>query len=103
VRNSSICSSIDRALITQGAHCVRIENAEDFFKATTAAMKAHHEVTAAFIDYITYRERTYEGVEDSPIARHSTWQWRVNHDGRGSRGIKIMPLMIVAGKRYVSV
>jgi hypothetical protein len=37
------------------------------------------------------------------IARHSTWQWRVNHDGRGSRGIKIMPLMIVAGKRYVLV
>jgi hypothetical protein len=37
------------------------------------------------------------------IARHSTWQWRVNHDGKGSRGIKIMPLMIVAGKRYVSV
>jgi hypothetical protein len=35
------------------------------------------------------------------IARQSTWQVRVNHDGKGSRGIRIMPLMIVAGKRYV--
>ena len=33
------------------------------------------------------------------IARQSTWQVRVNHDGKGSRGIWIMPLMIVAGKR----
>jgi hypothetical protein len=32
------------------------------------------------------------------IARQSTWQVRVNHDGKGSRGIRIMPLMIVAGK-----
>ncbi len=35
------------------------------------------------------------------IARQSTWQVRVKHDGKGSRGIWIMPLMIVAGKRYV--
>jgi hypothetical protein len=35
------------------------------------------------------------------IARQSTWQGRVNQDGKGSRGIWIMPLMIVAGKRYV--
>jgi hypothetical protein len=35
------------------------------------------------------------------IARQSTWQERVNQDGKGSRGIRIMPLMIVAGKRYV--
>jgi hypothetical protein len=27
---------------------------------------------------------------------------RVNQDDKGSRGIWIMPLMIVAGKRYVS-
>jgi hypothetical protein len=37
----------------------------------------------------------------SAIARQSTWQVRVNQDGKGSRGIWIMPLMIVAGKRYV--
>jgi hypothetical protein len=35
------------------------------------------------------------------IARQSTWQVRVKQDGKGSRGIWIMPLMIVAGKRYV--
>ena len=35
------------------------------------------------------------------IARQSTWQGRVKHDGKGSRGVWIMPLMIVAGKRYV--
>jgi len=35
------------------------------------------------------------------IARQSTWQGRVNQDGKGSRGIWIMPLMIVAGKLYV--
>jgi len=35
------------------------------------------------------------------IARQSSWQGRVNQDGKGSRGIWIMPLMIVAGKRYV--
>jgi hypothetical protein len=35
------------------------------------------------------------------IARRSTWQVRVKQDGKGSRGIWIMPLMIVAGKRYV--
>jgi hypothetical protein len=35
------------------------------------------------------------------IARQSTWQVRVKQDGRGSRGIWIMPPMIVAGKRYV--
>jgi hypothetical protein len=35
------------------------------------------------------------------IARQSTWQGRVNQDGKGSRGIQIMPLMFVAGKRYV--
>jgi hypothetical protein len=35
------------------------------------------------------------------IARQSTWQVRVKQDGRGSRGSWIMPLMIVAGKRYV--
>jgi hypothetical protein len=33
------------------------------------------------------------------IARQSTWQVRVKQDGKGSRGIWIMPLMIVAGKR----
>jgi hypothetical protein len=38
---------------------------------------------------------------DYRIARQSTWQGRVNQDGKGSRGIWIMPLMIVAGKRYV--
>jgi hypothetical protein len=32
------------------------------------------------------------------IARQSSWQARVNQDGKGSRGIRIMPLMIVAGK-----
>ena len=32
------------------------------------------------------------------IARQSSWQARVNHDGKGSRGFGIMPLMIVAGK-----
>jgi hypothetical protein len=45
-------------------------------------------------------------VDTSPraysfIGRQSTWQGRVNQDGKGSRGIWIMPLMIVAGKRYV--
>jgi hypothetical protein len=35
------------------------------------------------------------------IARQSTWQVRVKQDGKGSRGIWIMALMIVAGKRYV--
>ena len=33
-----------------------------------------------------------------PIARQSSWQVRVIQDGKGSRGIWIMPLMIVAGK-----
>jgi hypothetical protein len=37
------------------------------------------------------------------IARQSSWQVRVIQDGKGSRGIGIMPLMIVAGKLYVSV
>jgi hypothetical protein len=37
------------------------------------------------------------------IARQSSWQVRVIQDGKGSRGIWIMPLMIVAGKLYVSV
>jgi hypothetical protein len=37
------------------------------------------------------------------IARHSSWQWRVNQVGKGSRGIWIMRLMIVAGKLYVPV
>jgi integrase len=37
------------------------------------------------------------------IARQSSWHLRVNQDGKGSRGIGIMPLMIVAGKLYVSV
>jgi hypothetical protein len=32
------------------------------------------------------------------IARQSSWQVRVKQDGKGSRGIRIMPLMIVAGK-----
>jgi hypothetical protein len=36
-----------------------------------------------------------------PIARQSTWQVRVKQDGKGSRGIWIMPRMIVADKRYV--
>jgi signal transduction histidine kinase len=36
------------------------------------------------------------------IARQSSWQVRVIQDGKGSRGIWIMPLMIVAGKLYVS-
>jgi hypothetical protein len=40
---------------------------------------------------------------DRPVARQSSWQVRVNQDGKGSRGIGIMPLMIVAGKLYVSV
>ncbi|HEX3913429.1 MAG TPA: hypothetical protein VHW71_07980 [Steroidobacteraceae bacterium] len=35
------------------------------------------------------------------IARQSTWQGRVKQDGKGSRGVWIMPLMIVAGKHYV--
>jgi hypothetical protein len=39
----------------------------------------------------------------SAIARQTTWQWRVNQVGKGSRGIWIMPLMIVAGKRYFSI
>jgi hypothetical protein len=34
----------------------------------------------------------------TPIARQSSWQVRVKQDGKGSRGIRIMPLMIVAGK-----
>jgi hypothetical protein len=38
----------------------------------------------------------------SYIARQSSWHSRVNQDGKGSRGIGIMPLMIVAGKLYVS-
>jgi hypothetical protein len=39
------------------------------------------------------------GDEKLPgIARQSSWQARVIHDGKGSRGIGIMPLMIVAGK-----
>jgi tetratricopeptide (TPR) repeat protein len=37
--------------------------------------------------------------EKKPMARHSGWQARVNQDDKGSRGIWIMPLMIVAGKR----
>jgi hypothetical protein len=37
-------------------------------------------------------------IRSLAIARQSTWQVRVNHDGKGSRGIRIMPLMIVAGK-----
>ena len=37
------------------------------------------------------------------IARHSGWLARVNQDDKGSRGVWIMPLMIVAGKLYVSV
>jgi len=36
----------------------------------------------------------------SIIARQSTWQVRVKQDGKGSRGIWIMPRMIVADKRY---
>jgi len=32
------------------------------------------------------------------IARQSTWHGRVKQDGKGSRGIRIMPPMIVAGK-----
>jgi hypothetical protein len=36
------------------------------------------------------------------IARQSSWQARVNHDGNGSRGIGIMPLMIVACKLLLS-
>ena len=32
------------------------------------------------------------------IARQSTWQGRVNHDGRGSRGSRSMLQLIVAGK-----
>jgi hypothetical protein len=41
------------------------------------------------------------GFDSHRIARQSTWQVRVKQDGIGSRGIWIMPLMIVAGKRYV--
>jgi hypothetical protein len=32
------------------------------------------------------------------VARHSGWQARVNQDDKGSRGVPIMPLMVVAGK-----
>jgi hypothetical protein len=31
------------------------------------------------------------------IARHSGWLARVNQDDKGSRGVQMMPLMIVAG------
>jgi len=41
------------------------------------------------------------GNTTATIARQSTWQVRVKQDGKGSRGIWIMPLMIVAGKGYV--
>jgi hypothetical protein len=37
-------------------------------------------------------------VEHLRVARHSGWQARVNQDDKGSRGVPIMPLMVVAGK-----
>jgi hypothetical protein len=37
------------------------------------------------------------------MARHSGWPVRVIQDDNGSQGIRSMPLMIVAGKLYVSV
>ena len=43
----------------------------------------------------------WAGVAPPCIVRQSTWQGRVKQDGKGSRGIWIMPLMIVAGKHYV--
>jgi hypothetical protein len=36
------------------------------------------------------------------IARQSTWQGRVKQDNKGSRGIRMMPLTIVADKLYVA-
>jgi len=45
----------------------------------------------------------FERFQRQRIARQSSWQVRVIQDGKGSRGIWIMPLMIVAGKLYVSV
>jgi hypothetical protein len=40
-------------------------------------------------------------IDPPLIARQSTWQGRVKQDGKGSRGVWIMPLMVVAGKHYV--
>jgi hypothetical protein len=37
-------------------------------------------------------------IEPQCVARHSGWQARVNQDDKGSRGVPIMPLMVVAGK-----
>lgn len=56
----------DNRLEKMGAYCVRIDNAQKFFELTTVAMRAQREVTAEFMDYITYRERSYQGTETSP-------------------------------------
>jgi hypothetical protein len=45
---------------------------------------------------VVYRE--LGGAAATGIARQSSWQSRVNHVDKGSRGIGIMRLMIVAGK-----
>jgi hypothetical protein len=42
------------------------------------------------------------GLPSPNIARQSGWQARVNQDDKGSRGVPIMPVMIVAGKDQAS-
>jgi hypothetical protein len=51
-----------------------------------------------FAGYVAVPEPRYPEAQSCSVARHSGWQARVNQDDKGSRGVPIMPLMVVAGK-----
>ena len=62
------------------------------------AARLRNAPTASWLSIYEAAGVRVSAVEDLGIARHSTWHWRVNQVGKGSRGMRIMPLMIVASK-----